>query len=186
MDRETIIQAWVDYCKTVLSEEWTVTREEQDTGLDAPRPNGPYITLKIISGPMNKSIGRLTQFNGNCEGHKNFNICDQVQYVMSVKSFRSGHAEALDDIKSGFLDPDIAEILKDKAKISVQNNPNILDISARLETGYEQRSQMDIVFNSVQNRETNIGLIETVTITGKIETESGKEITTNLPDITKE
>lgn len=179
MNRETIIQAWVDLCNQVLPDEWTVTRAEEVTGKDAPRPVGPYITLKIISGPRRLTIVDETRFNGQENGSSNFDLVGQRAYTLSIKAFRAGHNDALESIATCLDDPDFYQLLKDKACISVTRIGDVLDISAKLETGFEGRSSLDIFFNSVNNKETNIGLIEGVEIEGSLESDTGKTINTN-------
>jgi hypothetical protein len=175
-----IIQAWIDYCNQVLPDEWTVTRAEEVTGKDAPRPQGPYITLKIISGPRKITMDDELRFNGKSEGKNNFNLVGQRAYTLSVKSFRAGHNDALSDISTYLDDPDFCEILKEKACISVTNKGDVLDISGLIDTGFEGRSQLDIFFNSSNNRETRVGLIENVEIEGETRNEGfGNIINTN-------
>ena len=185
MKHNTIIQAWLDYCNQVLPDEWTVTRAEEVTGKDAPRPVGPYITLKIISGPRKLTLDDETRFNGKDSGSRNFNLVGQRAYTLSIKSFRAGHNDALSDISTCLDDPDFYELLKEKACIAITNKGDVLDISGMLDTGFEGRSSLDIFFNSSNNKETGIGLIEGVQVEGKLESESGKVINTNA-DIRKE
>ena len=185
MKSNTIIQAWLDYCNQVLPDEWTVTRAEEVTGKDAPRPTGPYITIKIISGPRKITMDDEMRFNGKSQGSKNFNLVGQRAYTLSVKAFRAGHNDALSDISTYLDDPDFCELLKEKACIAITNKGDVLDISGPIDTGFEGRSQLDIFFNSSNNKDTGIGLIEGVRIEGELETDSGKIINTNV-DINKE
>lgn len=186
MKASTIIQAWLDYCNQVLPDEWTVTRAEEVTGKDAPRPAGPYITLKIISGPRKLSLGDELRFNGKESGDRNFNLVGQRAYTLSIKSFRSGHADALEEISTCLDDPDFYQILKDKGCIAVTNRGDVIDITSPLDTGFEGRSSLDIFFNSSNNKETGVGLIEGVEIKGELETESGKIINQNIGNINQE
>lgn len=179
MKREKIIQAWIDFCNQVLPDEWTVTRAEEVTGKDAPRPQGPYLTLKIISGPRRLTLVDEMRFNGKTEGNNNFDLVGQRAYTISIKAFRAGHGDALEEIATSLDDPDFCEILREKACIAVTNIGDVLDISAKLETGFEGRSSLDIFFNSVNNKETSIGLIEGVEVKGSLESDTGKTINTN-------
>lgn len=179
MNREKIIQAWLDFCNQVVPDEWTVTRAEEVTGRDAPRPQGPYLTLKIISGPRKLTLDDEMRFNGKEEGSCNFNLVGQRAYTISVKAFRAGHADVLEEISACLEDPDFADLLRKKACIAITNRGDVIDISAQLETGYEGRSSIDIFFNSVNNKETKVGLIEGVEIQGSLESDTGKEINTN-------
>ena len=125
------------------------------------------------------------RFNGKSQGSKNFNLVGQRAYTLSVKAFRAGHNDALSDISTYLDDPDFCELLKEKACIAITNKGDVLDISGPIDTGFEGRSQLDIFFNSSNNKDTGIGLIEGVRIEGELETDSGKIINTNV-DINKE
>ena len=93
--------------------------------------------------------------------------------------------DALNDIETCLEEPDLWEQLKKDADISVQSTTGVSDISAKLETGFEKRATLDIIFNSSNNKVTNIGPIESVEVSGTLD--GGKEIiNTNMPIITKE
>ena len=186
MKNNVIIQAWLDYCNQVLPDEWTVTRAEEVTGKDAPRPSGPYVTLKIISGPGKLTVDDELRFNGKTEGKRNFNLVGQRSYTISLKAFRSGHNDALEEISTCLEDPDLRHQLRSDACISITNRGNVIDISSVLDTGFEGRSSLDIFFNSVNNKETNVGLIEGAQVSGTMKTQDGNEINTNMPPIIKE
>ena len=185
MKHETIIQAWIDYSKKVLSSDWTITRAEEVTGKDAPRPSGSYITIKTISGPRKLTLDDELRFNGKSEGESNYNLVGQRAYTLSIKAFRAGHNDALQDLSTCLDDPDLCAFLKEKADIAITNKGDVIDISGVLETGFEGRSSLDIIFNSSNNKETNVGLIERIVVTGEITTESGKKINTNSGNINK-
>lgn len=175
---EAIIQAWIDYCKLVLPE-YTVTRAEELTGSDAPRPQGPYLTLKIISGP------RYVQEDDwkTIENDETVTISGQREYTVSIKAFRSGHNDALSLVQARLQDPDFYDQLKASANISVSNKGDVIDISGKLETGYEGRSSLDINFYSSNNISTGIEVFDRVKIDGELtgEDEEVKEI--DIPEI---
>jgi len=186
MNSDKIISAWIEYCRSVLPDEWTITRAEEVTGKDAPRPVGPYLTLKIISGPGKLSIDDELRFNGKESGERNFNLVGQRAYTLSIKAFRSGHGDALEELSACIEEPDLYSMLRERADISVTRRGPVIDISGMLDTGFEGRSSLDIFFNSSNNKETSVGIIESVQVEGKIKTEDGNEVNTNMPPITKE
>jgi hypothetical protein len=181
MKHETILKAWYDYCRKVLPDEWTVTFAEEVTGKDAPRPQKPYLTLKIISGP-----GLVTMDDQviNCKGDA-FSLVGQRKYTISVKAFGSGHIDALNDLSTLLDAPGYWDQLKEDADIAVTNKGEVTDVSGLLETGYERRASLDIFFNSSNNKTIDIGPIESVKVDGSLDS-GNKEINTNIPIITKE
>ena len=186
MTNEKLIQAWIDYCNKIVTEEWTVTRAEAAPGRNAPRPEGPYLTLKIISGPGHLTLDDELRSNGKDEGERNFDLVGQRSYTISIKAYRSGHNDILNDISTCLDEPDLYEFLKETANIAVTNRGAVIDISGLIETGYEGRSSLDIFFNSTNIKEVGVGLIEGVQVSGGLETEGGRVINTNMPDINKE
>lgn len=180
MNLDTIIQAWIDFCRNALPAEWTVTRAEEVTGKDAPRPQGPYITLKIISGPRPITLDDYKVFNGQEEGNDNFDICGQRAYTLSINAFRSGNNDALSRILALLDVPQYYEQLKEDADIAVTNRGSVVDISSLLDTGFEGRSALDIEFNSsIKVSNIGVGLIESVQVEGELETEDGRIINTS-------
>lgn len=179
MKRSVIMQAWIDHFRDALPEIWTITQEEEILNADSPRPPKPYITLKIISGP-----GRITIDDEMVLNKKDkHTLVGQRSYTISAKAFGQDYMDGLNDASTVLDDPDFWENLRDKAQIAVTGRTSVIDISAKLETGFERRASLDIFFNSVNNKETNIGTIEKVVVSGQIETEGGKIINTNLPQI---
>lgn len=183
MDNNVIIQAWIDYCASVLGNDWTITRAEEVTGRDAPRPVGNYLTLKVISGPGRITIDDELRYDTPRDA---FNLVGQRSYTLSIQAFRAGNSDALNLLSSKLGDPDFYDQLKVDADISVTNKGSVTDISAQLETGFESRSAIDIFFNSSNNIETGIGTLEKVEISGELENPDGTKIAVEPPLIEKE
>lgn len=175
MEHDKIIQTWLDYCRKVLPEEWTVTRAESVSGKDGPRPPKPYLTLKIISGPRKLTLDDNVCFNGKSEGSRNFNLVGIRGYTLSIKSFGIDYIDALEDVSTCLDDPDLNTFLKQEADIAITNKGDVIDVSALLETGYERRGSLDIIFNSSKNKETSIGLIENVEVSGSISSNGNED-----------
>jgi len=179
MQRSVIEKAWFDYCENVLSEEWTVTFAESISGANGARPPKPYVSLKVISGPRRISIDDNHTFEDD-----QVHLVGQRGYTVSIKAYGQEYIDGLNDIETCVEDPEFWEQLKNDADISVQSTAGILDISSKLETGFEKRASLDIIFNSSNNKITNIGPIESVEVSGTME--SSKTVNTNMPIITKE
>lgn len=173
MLQDNILKAWFNFVKSVVPPEWTVTFADQKD--DAPRPPKPYITLKIISGPKPKMLRDTKQF---IEGEDNAFLVGLRAYSLSIQAYGADFNDALGDIITMLDDDDARDTLR-AADIGSINKGGIIDISKRLPTGFESRASLDILFNSSNTKETGIGTIETVVVTGEMETENGTIITTN-------
>ena len=184
MLHSTILKAWFDYCTNVLPGEWTVAFAEEVSGADGVRPPKPYITLKIISGPRKLTVDDNLR---NKESTDEFYLIGQRGYTLSIKSFGTDYVDGLEKVSTLLEDPVNWEQLKADADISIVDGGSVSDISAKLETGFEKRATLDIIFNSSNNIITSIGPIESVEVSGAIKSEdSSKTVNTNMPIITKE
>lgn len=179
---ETILTAWRNFCNNVLpaDENWTVVYSEEISGRDAPRPQKPYLTLKIISGPRKVHEDDLRK---NDDG--TFEIVGQRAFTLSLQAYGPNCLDRLDDLSIALDDPDHFYQLKQDADIAVTNRGNVLDVSTKLATGYEKRGSLDIVFNSSKNKVTEIDRIEGVEISGEVNDEV-KTVIETLQTITKE
>lgn len=179
MKHDKILNAWYNYCEKVLSSDWTIAFSEAISGANGERPPKPYVTLKIISGPRKLGLDdELRQ-----EGDK-FYLVGQRAYTLSIKSFGTDFIDGLEDLSTCLDDPDYWEALKEEADIAVTDRGDVSDISAKLETGFEKRATLDIIFNSSNNKITNIGPIESVEVTGSLKNEDdSKTVNTNMPII---
>ncbi len=169
MTRKEIYQAWIDYCKLVLPE-WTITRAEQMTGKDGPRPDKPYLTLKIIAGPGRLAIDdNLIPIAGTDDS---FNMTSLRSSTLSIRSFGRNdyeeHIDALELLSTCLSDPDKNVPLKKDNKIGIGIRGPVVELNGLVETGYEHQGSVDIGFNSVHNKVANIGSIENVEVSGSI------------------
>jgi len=177
----TIQKAWYDYLNSVLPEEVTVVFAEELENEGGPRPQKPYVTLKLISGPRHLTLDDEIRFSGN-----NAALVGQRAYTLSVQSFGADHIDYLNDISTYLDDPNKFSKLKSDADIAVTNRGAVLDISQQIGTAFERRASLDIIFNSSNNKPIDIEVIENVSISGTLTTQDGKEKTVNVPDIEKE
>lgn len=160
---DPIKAAWYNFIVRNVPEEVTVVFAEELSGRDAPRPKGSYITIEIISGPIKAGIDELRK---NSTTDKFF-ICGMRQYTVSLQAFRSGSRSFLDCLQTVLDSPRETELLKE-SNIAIVDPGTVTDISELLDVGFERRHQMDVVFNSVSSKETDIGPIETVRVSGSI------------------
>ena len=165
---ETIIQTWIDTIREIVRDRYLITREEAMFNGDGPRPDCPYITVKIISGPEKITSFDPLVFNGKSGGGRNFNLVGQRTYTISIKAIDGCPTDILNEIATRMDDPDIYGKLKCDADISVYQISRVIDITALINTGYERRSSIDFLFYSSNNIETGVGLIEKANVKGEL------------------
>lgn len=154
--------AWLNFIKAAILSDYpdhTVIFAERD----GPRPNKPYLTLKI-NGPFRVTITDSRKFNEETE---TFEYQGHRRYSLSVQSYGIDHLDVLDDILIGTQNPEHNHLLK-AWDIGIENRGNIIDISDRVSTAWEKRGSLDISFLSSKIKNTNIGIIETVEIGGEV------------------
>lgn len=161
--RPEIERMWFDFIEANVDEGFTVTYAEALTGRDAPRPKPPYITIKIISGPRPRGFDELRKRQGT----PIFESGGIRQYTLSLQAFGMGGHDALSDLVAK-MDDSYASI-ELKRIVGIVDRGDVLDISALLETGYERRAQLDVIFNAAKNIETEIRPIEHVGVSGTLE-----------------
>jgi len=154
--RQAIIQ-WLEKVSGV-----TAIFEDQD----APRPTPPYITVKIISGPIRVGHDETRVRENNTI----VDIVGQRQFTVSVTSIGSDQSEAekimncvqisvcRDEIRQDFIAADLA----------FQTAEGPFDLSALLDTVTEPRKQMDVIFGTVFSIEEEQGRVEQVEVTGTV------------------
>lgn len=106
---------------------------------DQPRPKLPYITLNIISGP-NKIGTDEIKYEEN-----KFKINGRRFFTLSIQAFGERALETMSNLQSSIEKPTVREKLR-SAGLAIWNEPNVLDLTTLLETDFEQRSSMDVMF----------------------------------------
>lgn len=160
--RSEIEKAWFDFVSANVDSEFTVTYAEVLTGKDGPRPKPPYITLKIISGPRARGFDELRRKPNSSI----FVTGGLRQYTLSIQAFGMGAHDALDNLVARMDDPNAS--IERKKLVAIVDRGDVVDISALLETGYERRAQLDVIFHAPKNLETEIVPIEHVGVGGTL------------------
>lgn len=135
----------------------------------ASQPAPPYITLKIISGPV--KLGDELRFNTS---NDKFFTAGLRQFTLSIQGFGTNALQDLTDILGALDDPDVFEDLKDKS-LALVSTPSIIDLTQLLDTVFEERAALDLIFTTPDNRELTTTYISTVNITGDFD--DGRVIT---------
>jgi hypothetical protein len=164
--RSTIEAAWYKFVNDNTESEVTVIFADES----APRPNKPYITLKIISGPNAKGFDDIRYIN-NTE----FSLSGMRQYSLSIQGFGVDMHDALSKLQTILDSPNVIAQLKEDADIAIVNKGSVSDITVALETSFERRFNMDIIFNTSENLSITLDVIESTKIGGKLIKEDNTE-----------
>lgn len=129
---------------------------------NAPRPQKPYLTLKI-TGPNRVFITDPLKHNATAD---KFQFEGQRRYNISIQSYGVDHTDVLDDIVIGTQNPDLNQILKD-CDIGVEIRGNVSDITGLVSTAWEKRGSLDISFLASKIKLTEIENINSAVIEGE-------------------
>ena len=130
---------------------------------NAPRPQVDYITIDTLSVIP---VGRA-EIIADTVNQDKFKIIQDVSITMSFIAVgkQSRNLLAKLDLHLTGGNPVILDRLMDEAGVAPQGKANQLDTTALLETGYEPRAAMDVVFNgSIIEDNVDLGVIESVVI----------------------
>lgn len=125
---------------------------------NAPRPENPYITLNLDSLVR---IGDDYIPRPDTDGESTM-IGDR-EFTLQIQCYGNNCLTTLEKIRSSLQKPSVLDTLRDDNIVFV-NSLNITNITALLDTEWEQRGAMDLLFRIANTDEENLGVIETVEI----------------------
>lgn len=166
-----IKSAWYEFVSQNVAPEVTVVFAEAVTGNPSPRPPKPYVTIKVISGPI--ATG-LDEYRLNVGG--TFDVTGLRKYTVNLQAFGVEAYDILATLQTLIDNREKRAVLTDQADISVVNRGAVTDLSELLETGYESRASLDITFNSSTAIDTEITPIEKAAVSGTISKDDSSSI----------
>ena len=156
---ETIMTGWISVLKNIFPLDYTIIRSDALVGSGAIKPNGKFITLKLIAGPNDQTNDEMYFFPDN----ENFmRMRTAKNFTMSFNFYREDALDSINLFRLRLFDPEIVDLLKENGKISVSSRGGVVDLSNMLETGYDRRYQIDIGFAVGMEYVTTIGWVEKV------------------------
>lgn len=159
--RTELLGIWREFCENNVPQGTIVTYAEELANKGALRPDGTYLTLKITSGPVSNGKAELRP-----EGDQ-FYICEQERWTISIQAFRADADQILNTLKTRLQDPVELETLKESsADIAIVERGSVNNITALLDTGFERRFGMDVIFLSATKLATDLDSIEDVGLSG--------------------
>lgn len=141
---------------------------------NVPRPCEPYVTLNLIVTSMKTGHDSWIYESGDnfCIGGQRIATLSVIAYGPDLKEqvpqgINSAQQIIL-DLRDSLENPLVLEKLGANG-LAVHNEPTVNDISALLETGFQDRANMDIMFGFAHNQSVPVGIIEKVTGEGTFE-----------------
>lgn len=138
---------------------------------NSPRPSLPYIGMKITT--PGARYGDDTK--QNIPGSTKWSSGGPRKMTASFEAFASTHEDAynLMTLWQTSLDEENIQSFLRASGIAVWIIGTVADLTALLNTGYEGRAQMDCQFGLAVNLTSDLGEMDSVTVTGAITTDSG-------------
>jgi len=125
---------------------------------NAPRPSLPYITLYLQSL---LAIGEDYTTTPDVIG--GVDLIGDREFTLQVQSYGGDPMTLLENMRTSLQKQTVLDTLREDGIVFVNHFP-INDITALLDTEFETRASMDILFRIAQFDEDISGLIETVEI----------------------
>jgi hypothetical protein len=167
--------------ETVERALWTWASEEVELETiwdrpNAPRPETPYVLLGLLSAPIKHGSKDDLRGTGT---EDEFEITGQRSVVYSVKVIGKNAIPYCTDLQISLEKPSVQEALR-VAGLAVWNIGDVENIATLLETGFEERANMDVTFGISDTVAEAVGEVQNMEGTGEITLEDG---TTKAVDI---
>lgn len=130
----------------------------------SPQPSAPYIAIKIISGPTSVGQDELRYDNSL----DSFILEGQRVFTLSIQSYGKGGIQALSDFLLRLNTPSVGDKLKNIG-VGITNFPSVTNLSSFLDTTFEERGSIDIIFSAVDDLAVDTAWIERVAGEGDVD-----------------
>ena len=176
--QQKILTTWLRAIRQLLSDNSVTIIFAEQPG---PRPEKPYISLKLLAGPS--PLGSFDDFRRDETTQNRFVISGMRQYTLNIQVFGPDSLAIVDQVQTLMDSPNIFPLLRnDDVDLAVVERGGVDDISELLDTGYEARVSMDVVFNAAVNVVVDPGTIESVEWSGEIENGDTIEVSGTVPE----
>lgn len=125
---------------------------------NAPRPSLPYVSLYMLNFSQ---IG--DDWTSPPDGVGDTEIIGDREFTLTINAYGADSFSILEKLRSSLQNDSVLDTLREDNIAFVQQFP-INDVSALLDTEFENRGSMDIQFRVAQDNESDDGLIETVEV----------------------
>jgi len=166
---EDAIYSWV---KARVSVKTNIIFEKEN----APRPPNPLVSINLITGPIkygHDEIIRIDDTSYKSDGHR--------KITASIKSYGVDYLQVMTDLQASLNLLSVRDIFRSK-NISFLHADDIKDISAKIETGFENRAVLDVFFGLRTSLVEEVEYIESAEIDPTIENPEEEDL--GLPPFT--
>ena len=155
--------------------DWIVSRVKSTVTVifekeNAPRPRTPYISINFITGPIKIGHDEIRH-----DISDTYNHVGQRELTASIKSYGTTYLQEMTDLQASLNLRSVHDLFRSK-DISFLRAEDISDISTEIETGFENRANLDVTFGLRTNLSEDIGFIESVEVDPLYNTPSGGTI----------
>jgi hypothetical protein len=131
---------------------------------NGPRPSPPAVRLKLIGGPTTNGLDAIVDVTGD---PNDFNIIGERELTLSVTCIGPTALQMASDLQTSLSDPAPQQALSDAGLTSLHSS-DLRDVSAMVDTKWEQRCQFDVELMSTEIKVTTPGVIESISGTGTV------------------
>ncbi len=153
---------------------------EEDPNVDRPYP--PSISYRMLTLPVKNGTTDNTSYSGSGDV---MTISGDRLMTVSIKVYGDGASQLISDLCESLELFSVQQVFQ-SANIAVRNINAPQEISQEIETGIEERYNMDIIFGVTSIQSEDQGAIETVSIVNaKVKDVTGTEVQTLNDTIVK-
>lgn len=145
---------------------------------NAPRPAQPYVTLLL--SPLNQ-IGE--DFSPGADTTGLVDMVGDREFTLQIQTYGGDCITRLENLRSSLQKQTVLDSLRANGIVFV-NHFGIIDTTELLDSRFEKRAAMDVLFRIGQDYQDNVGLIETVEVEEIYQDTSGIVVydhTTTIP-----
>lgn len=123
---------------------------------NAPRPSLPYVTLYL-----NSIVSIGDDYLPRPDSAGDITLVGDRDFTVQVQAYGDNALTILENLRTSLQKPSVLDTLRANGIVFV-NSLAINDITALLDTEWEPRGSMDVLFRIAQTDSDNLGVIETV------------------------
>lgn len=162
---DIVKQTIIDWCEYVLPNYSFIFYYP-----NAPRPSTFYHTIDLTSLSQ---IGEDYTFSPS-SATDSPEIVGNREFICNIQGYGGEPFTRLETLRSSLQKLDVEELLEDGGIVYVTTNP-IIDLTSIVDTGFESRASLDIIFRIAQVQTQSGGIIQAVEGSGELH--NGETIT---------
>ena len=133
------------------------------------RPRLPYVSLNILTGPVVQGGQQETRFS---VADDEFSVNALITFTISVRAYGDrvddDPLQVLTNLQLSLGKNEVLESFREDV-IAIWDEGDVENIPELLETGFEERANMDVLFAASHSVLTDPGQIEKVALSGEVE-----------------